>query len=144
MIYDLGQPIDKERAERRFEQLKDKGAVIDLTEKRLNRSLSQNSYLHLLLGWFAMEYGETLEYVKQNYFKRLVNSELFVESKEDKFLGSAEVLRSSSDLDTKEMTTAIDRFRDWSAREGGIYLPMANEHHFLQSIEIEMSKHSRL
>lgn len=31
--------------------------------------------------------------------------------------------RSTADLDTKELTTAIDRFRNYSSKEAGIYLP---------------------
>ena len=50
MIYDLKKESDK--ADVRYEHLKKKGAVVELTEKT-NRSLNQNSYLHLLFGIFA-------------------------------------------------------------------------------------------
>ena len=87
---------------------------------------------------FAMETGNTLEFVKREYFKRLVNPDLFVEHRYDKYLGEIEVLRSSRDLDTGDMTTAIERFRNWSASEADIYLPAPNEQEFLDSIEREM------
>lgn len=38
-----------------------------------------------------------------------------------------EYLRSSRDLDTQEMTTAIERFRNYSSAECGLYLPAPHE-----------------
>lgn len=138
MIYDLCNPYDREKFKRRVNALYQRQNVVKLSEHKPRRSTPQNSYLHLLLGMFAMETGNTLEFVKQEYFKRLVNHDLFVERRHDKFAGEIEVLRSSRDLNTEEMTTAIERFRNWSASEADIYLPAPNEQEFLDSIEREM------
>lgn len=138
MIYDLSNILDKERFKRRCNQLYKAGEVVELSAKKKKRTLPQNAYLHLILGWFAMETGNRLEFVKQEYFKRYINPEIFVTEITDDFLGKVQVLRSSRDLDTAEMTTAIDRFRNWSAAEAKIYLPSPNEHDFLQEIEKEM------
>ena len=46
--------------------------------------------------------------------------------------------RSTADLDTKELTTAIDKFRDYSSAEAGIYLPEPKDLAILQDIEIEL------
>lgn len=100
--------------------------------------IPQNAYLHLILGWFAIETGNRLEFVKQEYFKRHINPDLFVTEKDDEYLGKVQVLRSSRDLDSAEMTTAIDRFRAWSSQEAGIYLPSPDEQAFLQEVEKEM------
>ena len=54
-------------------------------------------------------------------------------------LGKQKILRSSKDLTSKEMTTAIDRFRIF-ASEQGFYLPEPNETEMLRSIEIQSSK----
>ena len=89
-----------------------------------------------------METGNTLEYVKRVYFKKLCNPSLFVRHKADKYLGEENEYRSSANLTTAEMTQAIDRFRNWSASECGIYLPSPNEEDFLQSIEVEMDRQS--
>lgn len=62
--------------------------------------------------------------------------------KADKYLGEENEYRSSANLTTAEMTQAIDRFRNWSASECGIYLPSPNEEDFLQSIEVEMDRQS--
>ena len=141
MLYDSNNPVDANRARRKLNELIEKGSVFELTEKKTKRSTRQNSYLHLILGYFAIETGNTIDYVKENYFKRLCNSELFVIEREDKFIGHVTCCRSSKDLDTREMALAIDRFRNWSSASGGIYLPEANEDKFLQYIEIELQRH---
>lgn len=138
MIYDLINPYDREKFKRRVNALYQRQNVVELNEHKPRRTTPQNSYLHLLLGMFAMETGNTLEFVKQEYFKRLVNPDLFVERRYDKYLGEIEVLRSSRDLNTGDMTTAIERFRNWAAAEADIYLPAPNEQEFIDSIEREM------
>lgn len=138
-VYDLSTEIDRERCRRRVEALFTKRAVVELSEHKAKRSLSQNSYLHLLLGEFAMQTGNTMEYVKRQYFKCECNAELFVRSEVDKITRKkVTVLRSSRDLDTGEMTTAIERFRNWAAEEAGIDLPDAEDRAWLEYIGREM------
>jgi hypothetical protein len=140
MTYDLNNILDKERFKRRCNALYKAGEMVELTAKKKRRTIPQNAYLHLILGWFAMETGNRLEFVKQEYFKRHINSDIFVTEIDDEYLGKVQVLRSSRDVDTIEMTTAIDRFRNWSSSEAGIYLPSPNEADFLQAIEYEMMR----
>lgn len=140
MLYDSSNIIDLQRANRRFKQLCDSGKIFELSEKKPLRSLQQNAYLHLLLGWFACEYGCTIEYAKQKYFKILCNPETFIIEVDDKFLGKVKILKSTSGLDVGQMTLAIERFRNWSNTEAFIYLPEPHETTFLQAIEIEMQK----
>lgn len=123
--------------------LEKSNGIVELTEKKPRRSTQQNAYLHVILGYFAMETGNTLEWVKQQYFKKLVNADIFIREQEDKWLGRMKVLRSSADLDSAEMTTAIDRFRNWSSSEAGIYLPSANEEDMLSLMEIEISRYKQ-
>lgn len=138
MTYDFTIELDRLKAEVRWEALKRKGAVVDLTEKK-TRTLNQNSYVHLIIGVVAMETGNTIEYVKEHYFKRLVNPDLFVRSKVDRFIGRTEYLRSSAELSKEEMTQAIDKFRNWAATEGW-YLPSPDDKTLLQSVEYQMGK----
>lgn len=140
MQYDLSNPLHKEQFKMRCNYLFSKGCIVELTEKKPKRTTQQNKYLHTLLGFFACETGNTLEYVKQNYYKKLVNPAIFTRKINDKFLGEVEVLRSSTDLDTAEMTTSIDRFRNWSASVAGIYLPAANEHQMLIYAQQEIQR----
>ena len=141
MIYDLNNILDKERFKRRSNDLYKKKAVVELTEKKRKRTLSQNSYLHYLLGYYAMETGNTIEYVKREYFKKLCNPSLFLIPKHDKYIGDVYDYRSSAGLTTVEMTQAIERFRNWSSSECGIYLPSPDEEAFLQSIEMKLERH---
>lgn len=140
MLYDLHNPLDRERFKRRCNALFVKQGIVELSEKT-QRSTQQNRYLHLLLGYLAMETGNTLDYVKEVFYKRTANKELFVREKEDDILGRIEYLRSSAELSKEEMTLSIDRLRDWSSQTAGIYLPAANEQEFLASIEYELSKY---
>lgn len=143
MVYDLNTDIDRIRYEKRVKSLLDRRTVVELSERKPKRTTPQNAYLHLLLGEFAMQTGNTMEWVKSEYFKRHCNRELFVRLKGDELTGrEVEVLRSSRDLDTGEMTTAIDRFKYWAAAECGIDLPDAVDREWLGYIEREM-QHNR-
>lgn len=142
MLYNLDNILDRERFKRKVNSLYESRRVVELTEKS-NRTRSQNSYLHLIIGYLAIETGNSIEWVKREYFKKLCNRELFVIEKDDKYIGKSEELKSSRDLSKEEMTLAIERFRNWSSETAGIYLPSANEQSFLDNIEIELSKHKK-
>lgn len=140
MLYDLSNELQKEQFKTRSNILCKKGCIVELTEKKTKRTNKQNSYLHLILGYFGCETGNTLEYVKREYFKKFVNPEIFIREKNDPYLGIVKILRSSSDLDTAEMTTAIERFRNWASSEIGIYLPSPEDERMLQLIGIEVER----
>lgn len=140
MIYDTSNPLDKANFMLRAKKLAESGKVIELTEKKPRRSLPQNKYLHVILAYFGAQTGNTLEWVKQQYYKKLVNPDLFIREKEDKYLGRIKVLRSSADLDTAEMSLSIERFRNWAAQEAGIYIPSADEAILIQQMEIEIER----
>lgn len=141
MIYDLSNALDRERIKKRINALYSAQKVVEVSEVRPKRSNAQNRYLHVIIGEFAMQTGNTLEYTKREYFKKHCNSDLFVEKRQDKWVGDIEVLRSSATLDSGEMTIAIERFRNWASSEAGIYLPSPDEEAYLMAIEVEMSKH---
>lgn len=140
MIYNLSSPLDKANFLLRAKKLADSGVIVDLTEKKPRRSLPQNKYLHVILAYFGTQTGNTLEWVKQQYYKKLVNPDLFIREKEDKYLGRIKVLRSSADLDTSEFSLSIERFRNWAAQEAGIYIPSADEAILIQQMEIEIER----
>ena len=140
MIYNTSNPLDKANFLLRAKKLAESGKVIELTEKKPRRSLPQNKYLHVILAYFGAQTGNTLEWVKQQYYKKLVNPDLFIREKEDKYLGRIKVLRSSADLDTAEMSLSVDRFRNWATQEAGIYIPSADEAILIQQMEIEIER----
>ncbi|QUB68627.1 hypothetical protein J5A68_02665 [Prevotella melaninogenica] len=140
MIYNLSSPLDKANFLLRAKKLAESGVIVDLTEKKPRRSLPQNKYLHIILAYFGAQTGNTLEWVKQQYYKKLVNPDLFIREKEDKYLGRIKVLRSSADLDTSEFSLSIERFRNWAAQEVGIYIPSADEAILIPQMEIEIER----
>lgn len=136
MLYNLKKPTDKQRAKRRFAELMEEETVIYLT-KKVKRSTSQNSYLHLILGWFALESGYTMEEAKQMY--KELSVDIFKYQNKDRWF-----YKSSADLSITEMTLSIEKFRNWSSATANIYLPEPSDLIFLQEIEIEMSKNKYL
>ena len=115
--------------------------MFDLTERKPPRSILANKYLHALLSYFALQVGETAEYVKLHYYKELCNKEIFVREKADKFTGgTVRYLRSSSELDSAEFSLSIDRFRNWSSAVAGIYIPSADEHRLVTLMEMEVER----
>lgn len=142
MIFNLKNDYDKQRFKDYCNKLYTEGCAVELTKKRANRSLPQNAYLHLILGWFACEKGYSIDEVKVDFFKRECNRVIFEQTKINKKGEEITSLRSSKELDTAEMTTAIDRFRNWSASVAELYLPAPNEHEMLLYAEqiIEQNK----
>lgn len=142
MLYDLKNPLDRERFKRRCNALFEKRGIVELSEKTI-RSNQSNRYLHVILSYLAIETGNTLDYAKEVFYKRTANKDIFVRIKDDELLGQTEYLRSSASLSQEEFSTSIDRLRDWSSQVAGIYLPSPNEEQFLASIEVEMSRYKQ-
>lgn len=141
MTYNLTNPLDVQNAKTRLDFLVKRGCIIELTEKKQKRTLSQNAYLHLLLGYFASQTGNTLEWVKQQYYKKLCNPDIFIGEREDRFLGRVKYVRSSADLRTDEMNMSIERFRNWAASEAGIYLPDPTSEAEIAAMQIEVERY---
>ena len=86
-----------------------------------------------------METGNTIEYCKEWYFKRLCNKDLFVSIRDDRYAGQVEVVRSTADLTKEEMSMAIDRFKRWGG-QNEIYMPNPGDESLLREIAIEMGR----
>ena len=131
MIYNLQNEYEVPKFREKMETLITDGSMVDVKKIHPRRSIAQNNYLHLILGYFGSEYGLSIEEVKLDIFKRTCNAELFKRSHSNKKGLKVEFLRSTSELSTAEMTTAIERFRNWSSSVAGIYLPSPDEQEFL-------------
>lgn len=134
MIIDSNNEIEVQKARERFKWLIDNGKTFELTQKRKKRTYKQNRYLHLILGWFGLEVGYTMPESKMIYKK--LNLDTYKYQKNEQ-----EFLRSSAELNTKQMSITIERFRNYSNNEAGIYLPEANETAYLNHIEQELNKY---
>ena len=138
MVYDLSSEFQRKAFLARVDNLMEKGAVVEMTEKAF-RSHNQNRYLHLLIGVVAIETGNTLEDAKKWYFKETCNPDLFHVQHRDKMGNCIDHIRSTAELTKEEMSTAIDRFKRWGA-ENGIYMPNPDDASLLKAIEIEMGR----
>lgn len=134
MLINSNNNIEVEKAKQRFSWLIENKKIFELTEKRKKRSYKQNRYLHLILGWFGLELGYTLSESKMIYKK--LNIEIY------KYLKNGQhFLRSSAELNTEQMSVTIEKFRNYSNDESGVYLPSSDEVGYLNHIEEEINKY---
>lgn len=141
-IFNLQNEYDIPKFKAYVNKLFQERAVVEVKKKLPNRTLAQNSYLHLLLGFFGSQYGCSLEEVKIDFYKRTCNRDLFERKMVNKMGREVTYLRSSAELTTGEMTLSIDRFRNWSASVAGIYLPAANEQQMLVYAQQEIERNN--
>ena len=140
MRYDLSNPFHAEQARARLEKLISRGATADITEK-VARTRDQNSYLHLAIRYIAICIGEDADYVKEKYYKRHCNRDLYLREKYDKVLRSkVAYLRSSRELTKEEMSLSIDRFRTFAVIDLGEYIPSPDDHRMVQAMETEVER----
>jgi hypothetical protein len=138
MMYNLAISLDAERFATAANALLKKGAYVELTDKS-RRTKKQNSYSHLLCGIIAMEIGESLDYVKEQYFKRMLNADIFCYKKKDPFLGEVTDTHSTKEIDKEQTRIAIDRLVRWMY-EQGFHVPAPENEVILREIEIEMGR----
>ena len=146
MIFNLGNETDRADFKRYCNDLYkwglEKGGVVEIKKRHHQRSKSQNSYLHLILGYYASEFGYSIEEVKMDVFKRVCNADIFVRERKNKRGVIVRYIRSSASLDTAEMTTAIERFRNYSAMEAGLYLPAPDERDAIVEAEKQVARYA--
>ena len=64
MIFNLSNHYEIPKFKEYVNKLFSERAVVEVKKKLPNRTLAQNSYLHLLLGYFGSEYGCSLDEAK--------------------------------------------------------------------------------
>lgn len=141
MLFNLQNEYDVPKFKAYVNKLFKERAVVEVKKKNPARTLAQNSYLHLLLGYFGTQYGCSLDEAKLDYYKRTCNRDLFERKAVNKLGKEVTYLRSSAELTTAEMSLSIDRFRNFASSEAGIYLPSPNEREFLIHIQQEIERH---
>lgn len=143
MWYNLQNPLEREKFTDRVEGLKDKGAMVEMIEKK-PRSLQANKYLHLMLTQFALMYGYSLDEVKTHFYKVVVNPELYVRERVDKFSGEIyKYVRSSTELTSDEMSKSIEAFRNYWFEEDGYRFPSSDEYIALLHIQHDIEQQSK-
>lgn len=143
MIYNTSNKIEADRVRKRLDSLIGSGKVVELKAKDF-RSLNQNNYLHLLLGYVAVETGLSVDYVKQVYYKSHLNKDIFEYKSINNITGEEYVLlKSTSDISTDDMSLSIQRLRNFASEELGLYLPEPHEDGFLKDIAIEIQRNKQ-
>ena len=103
--------------------------------KRTNR---QNAYLYFCLSWFAHEYKCTLLECKEVFLKRIAAPHIF--EREIKVNGETFLYyRSTADLNTVEMMSAIENFRVY-ADMNGHPIPDESDTELIRYCEREIEK----
>lgn len=139
-LYNLKSPYDRQKFKEACNRMVLNSEYVELKKKSTQRSLAQNSYLHCLLGYFGSEFGLTIEEVKFDIFKRTCNLDIFQRERVNKRGQRIKYIRSSTELDKAEMTTAIERFRNYSSAQCGLYLPAPHEGEMLFFAQQQIEK----
>ena len=122
MKYDFSKSYSQQKALEYLNKLIKDGSKCEVKKIHPKRSLSQNSYLHVLFALWGNEFGYTIDEAKQTIKWQLGYTYT------NKKLGYDTIYyRNTSKMDTKELTIFIDKFRDWSAHTCDFYLPSPSE-----------------
>lgn len=140
MLFNPKNPYDLARADEYYRRVRAGRYPFEISRRQPRRTLSQNRYLHLLLGYFASQYGCSAGEAKLDFYKRTCNRDLFERKATNRQGREVKRLRSTAELTTDEMTLSIDRFRNWSAAVAGIYLPSAGEEQMLLYAQQEIER----
>ena len=119
MKFDLSIDSEMMRFKERIKYLLAKSSKVDLTQLREVRTIKQNSYLHVVITLYAIEFGYTLNEAKTD-LKRLCSFMIYEKN-------GSKYLKESKKLNTKELTTWIDWIRNY-ASQNGLYIPDAEEY----------------
>lgn len=142
MKYDGSNPLHVQQARAKLEKLIKEQKVFELTEKKPQRSLNQNKYLWLLIGYWATQTGYTKD--EAEFIYKEVNKDIYFVEKEIAGI-KAIYVRHTYELDTKEMSLSVEKWRNWSVMNDvfPVYLPAPNEEALLQLAQIEIDRMSK-
>lgn len=132
MRYNLAEPQELDELSQFISANAILGKTVDIKVVRQQRSLRANAYCHLLLGICGNEWGYSIPEIK-TIWKRDIASSVFVYFKNDQ-----PFVRSSADLDSKEMTNAIELLKKYAA-EQSLVLPEPNEEDKLRYYERQIA-----
>ena len=137
--YKPNDPLDMIEILDFINKAKDKGFDIELKRFYKKRTNPQNAYLHFALSYFAHCYGCTLTESKEIYFKQYACRDIFRIEVEDKNGNTAYYYRSSADLNTVEMSDAINNFIAY-AHCNGIEIPSPDDELGIRYCERQIEK----
>lgn len=121
MLFDPKSDFDRKKARAYFEKLLNGDLPFELKATKKQRTIRQNAYLHVCLSMFCAETGYTIDESKELFSLHLPDLMRYTK-KEVSFR------KSSKDLDSKEMTVLIDKIREMSMDQLGLYIPTSEEY----------------
>ena len=119
MKYDLSKTLEINKMFAKIDSMINRGVIVELTEKKPVRTLSQNSYLHVCITLFAIEFGYNLKDAKQ-HLKRKCS---FMHEGE----GEGVRTKLTRSLDTKQLIEFIEWIRTYASQQG-CYIPTPEEY----------------
>jgi len=119
MKYDLSITRDRLEFINKTSRVIHEGVKVELTKTRKKRTVKQNAYLHIVFNLWAINYGDTLLEAKTD-LKR--DYGMFYTKNGKRYL------KSTADLNTKELSTFIEWIRNRAAKEGDFYICTAEEY----------------
>ena len=119
MIFELSNDIEKEKFKIKTAFLISNQKKVEIKEIRQKRSLSQNSYLHVCIALFSIEYGYTLDEAK-TLLKRECSFMRYTKN-------TVQFLKETRGMDSKELTEFIEWIRNFSSLQG-LYIPTSDEY----------------
>jgi len=139
MIYDGTNPLQAQQARLRIDNLIKKGRIFELSERKPKRTLQQNAYLWLMLSYWATQTGYTKTEAEAIY--KDLNKDVY---NEEKVIDGQVIVytRHTNELDTREMTLTIDRFRNWSASNEvfPVYIPSPDDYRAIELMQLEVER----
>jgi hypothetical protein len=137
--YKLNDPRDYLAALDFLNFAKQKNLEIELKRFYQKRSNPQNRYLHLALAYFAHCYGCTKTEAKEIYLKQYACRDIFLVETTDKNGNTASYYRSTADLNTVEMSNAINNFVAYASCNG-IEIPLPDDEIGIRYCERQIEK----
>ena len=125
MRYDFSKTFDIERAKTYLNRLIEKRVKVDISQKRDKRTLSQNSLFHAWVRVLQEHIGEvSFEDCKRD-IKRTI---LGVREVINRFTGEVGTEDyKTSEMDTKQLSDFMEKFKSWADVEFGCYLPTPDD-----------------
>ena len=119
MLLDLAIQEDLKKAELYFKTMVISKFKIELKRILPNRSISLNSYLHVCISLFSIEFGYTLEESK-TLLKRKCSFMIYEKN-------GLKFLKKTSTLNNKECSEFVEFIRTYAAQQS-LYIPDAVEY----------------
>jgi len=129
MLLDLSNSLDAKRAQAYLDKLLEKGEQIEIRKIIKQRTVRQNSYLHVCLTMFCNETGYTIDEAKELFSMQLPDIMRYEKN-------GVNFRKSTADMDTKDMGTLIDKIREMALDQLGLYIPDSEEY-LIHKFQIE-------